>query len=130
MQRATRRWFHRRPDALFWNQSLIARPRDIFGRFRQFPASGIWLRANGHRIARHVGPSRSTLSRVLRRLRLSRLRELDPHPPVQRYEHAAAGDLLLRDIKKLDRIVRASHRVTGEPRKRGWHRLGASPRPR
>jgi len=32
---------------------------------------------------------------------------------VQRYEHAAPGDLLHMDIKKLGRIARPSHRVTG-----------------
>ncbi len=73
-------------------------------------------RWSGHRIARHTGLSRATVSRVLRRLRLSRARDLDPRPPVHRYEHAAAGDLLHLDIKKLGRIVRPSHRVTGDRR--------------
>jgi transposase InsO family protein len=73
-------------------------------------------RWSGHRIARHTGLSRATVSRVLRRLRLSRARDLDPRPPAHRYEHAAAGDLLHLDIKKLGRIVRPSHRVTGDRR--------------
>ena len=73
-------------------------------------------RWSGHRIARHTRLSRATVSRILRRLRLSRLRDLDPHPPAQRYEHAAPGDLLHLDIKKLGRIVRPSHRVTGNRR--------------
>jgi hypothetical protein len=33
-----------------------------------------------------------------------------------RYEHAAPGDLLHLDIKKLARIVKAGHRITGDPR--------------
>ena len=33
-----------------------------------------------------------------------------------RYEHAAPGDLLHIDTKKLGRIVRTGHRVTGNPR--------------
>ena len=42
----------------------------------------------GHRIAQHTGLSRATVSRLLRRAKLSRIRDLEPEPPVQRYEHA------------------------------------------
>ena len=73
-------------------------------------------RWTGARIAIHTGLSRATVSRVLRRLKLNRIRMLEPAPPVQRYEHAAPGDLLHLDIKKLGRIVRPSHRVTGDRR--------------
>jgi transposase InsO family protein len=73
-------------------------------------------RWTGHRIAQQTGLSRATVSRILRRLKLSRMRDLEPRPPVERYEHAAAGDLLHLDIKKLGRIVRPSHRVTGDRR--------------
>ena len=47
------------------------------------------LRCNGWRIARDLGLSRATVSRILRRARLSRWRDLNPPPPIQRYEHAA-----------------------------------------
>ncbi len=73
-------------------------------------------RWTGHRIAQQTELSRATVSRILRRLKLSRMRDLEPKLPVQRYEHAAAGDLLHLDIKKLGRIVRPSHRVTGDRR--------------
>jgi transposase InsO family protein len=73
-------------------------------------------RWSGLRIAQQTGLSRATVSRILRRLQLSRTRDLEPKPPVQRYEHAAAGDLLHLDIKKLGRIARPSHRVTGNRR--------------
>ncbi len=73
-------------------------------------------RWTGHRIAQQTGLSRATVSRILRRLKLSRVRDLEPRPPVQRYEHALAGDLLHLDIKKLGRIIRPSHRVTGDRR--------------
>src|SRR5487761_1996836 len=73
-------------------------------------------RWTGHRIAQQTGLSRATVSRILRRKTLSRMRDLEPRPPVQRYEHADAGDLLHLDIKKLGRIVRPSHRVTGDRR--------------
>ena len=56
------------------------------------------------------------MSRILRRLKLSRMRDLEPRPVFPRYEHAAPGDLLHLDIKKLGRIVRPSHRVTGSRR--------------
>ena len=73
-------------------------------------------RWTGFRIARQTGLSRATVSRILCRLKLNRIRDLEPKPPVERYEHAAAGDLLHLDIKKLGRIVRPSHRVTGDRR--------------
>ena len=51
----------------------------------------------------------------------------DPQPAIVRYEHAAPGDLLHIDIKKLARIVKAGHRITGNPqdeiRGAGWEFL-------
>ncbi len=79
------------------------------------------------RIARSVGVSESTVSRVLARAGLSRLSDLEPVEPVVRYEHDAPGDLLHIDTKKLGRIVRPSHRVTGNRRDSvdgaGWETL-------
>ncbi len=84
-------------------------------------------RWTGLRIAQQTGLSRATVSRILRRLKLSRVRDLEPKVPVQRYEHARPGDLLHLDIKKLGRIARPSHRVTGDRRDRvagiGWEYL-------
>lgn len=68
------------------------------------------------RIAQQVGVSTATVSRVLARAGLSRLSDLQPRESVQRYEHEAMGDLLHIDIKKLGRIERPSHRVTGHRR--------------
>ena len=73
-------------------------------------------RWTGFRIAQQTGLSRATVSRILRRLKLNRIRDLEPAPVIQRYEHAAPGDLLHLDIKKLGRIERPSHRVTGDRR--------------
>ena len=73
-------------------------------------------RWTGQRIAQSTGLSRATVSRVLGRLKLSRMRDLEPRPVVQRYEHAQAGDLLHLDIKRLVRIAQPSHRVTGDRR--------------
>jgi transposase InsO family protein len=79
------------------------------------------------RIARSVGVSASTVSRVLMRAGLSRWSDLMPSEPAVRYEHAHAGDLLHIDTKKLGRIVKMGHRVTGDPRDRvdgaGWEFL-------
>lgn len=68
------------------------------------------------RIAHSLGVSESTVSRVLSRAGLSRWADLVPSEPTVRYEHAAPGDLLHIDTKKLGRIVRMGHRVTGNPR--------------
>jgi transposase InsO family protein len=81
-------------------------------------------RWTGARIAQQTGLSRATVSRILRRLKLNRMRMLDPAVPVQRYEHPAPGDLLHLDIKKLARILQPGHRVTGNladrHRRAGW----------
>lgn len=68
------------------------------------------------RIATSLGVSKSTVGRVLARAGLSHLKDLAPIPPVVRYEHDAAGDLLHIDIKRLGCIERPSHRVTGNRR--------------
>ena len=81
-------------------------------------------RWTGLRIAQATGLSRATVSRVLRRRKLSRMRDLEPRQPVLRYEHPNPGDLLHLDIKKLGRIAKPGHRVTGNPadrsRRVGW----------
>lgn len=79
------------------------------------------------RIASSVGVSASTVGRVLARANLSKLSDLTPSEPVRRYEHEAPGQLLHIDTKKLGRIQRPSHRVTGNRRDRvtgiGWEFL-------
>ena len=75
-------------------------------------------------IATRLPLARSTVSAALSRLGLGRLRYLDPPPPVQRYEWGRPGELVHLDTKKLGRIVRPSHRVTGDRRdhvrRSGW----------
>lgn len=68
------------------------------------------------RIAASLGVSKSTVGRVLARAGLSRLRDLEPSAPAVRYEHEHPGDLVHIDIKKLGRIERMSHRITGDRR--------------
>ena len=68
------------------------------------------------RIAQSLGVSASTVGRVLARAGLSHWADLAPSEPSVRYEHAHPGDLLHIDTKKLARIVRVGHRITGDPR--------------
>jgi transposase InsO family protein len=82
------------------------------------------LRMPGFAIARHSGLSKASVSRILRRHGLSKLSALEPARPVVRYQRRHPGELIHFDIKKLGRIVRPSHRVTGNRRDRvagaGW----------
>jgi len=74
------------------------------------------LRMPMRRIAELVGRSVSTVARWLARLGLSSLKALDPVRPVVRYEHLAPGEMLHMDTKKLGRIVRPGHRISGDRR--------------
>jgi transposase InsO family protein len=84
-------------------------------------------RWTGVRIAQAIGLSRATVSRVLTRRKLNTAGSLEPPVPIIRYEHAAPGDLLHIDIKKLARIHKPGHRLTGNPqdetRGAGWEFL-------
>src|SRR5260221_6156896 len=71
-------------------------------------------RHTGQQIAVEVGVSAATVSRVLRRLRLSRIRDLEPAEPVRRYERAAPGGMIQIDIKKMGRFNRQRPRIPGD----------------
>jgi len=81
-------------------------------------------RRTGRFIAARLAVSGASVSRVLRRAHLSRWRELEPRAPVRRYEREHAGELLHLDVKKLGRITRIGHRITGDRSgpygKAGW----------
>lgn len=81
-------------------------------------------RLTAQALAELTGIPRSTLGRVLRRHKLSRARDLEPKPPVIRYERQAPGELIHLDIKKLGRIDGVGHRIHGDRRTRsrgiGW----------
>ena len=64
-------------------------------------------------IARLLAAPFSTVARVLNRLGLGRLRNLEPKPPVQCYEREHPGDLIHIDVKKLARFRKVGHRITG-----------------
>ena len=84
-------------------------------------------RWTGVRIAQATGLSRATVSRILTRLKLNKAKMLEPQIPIVRYEHGLPGDLLHIDIKKLARIVKPGHGITGNPRDEtrgaGWEFL-------
>jgi transposase InsO family protein len=124
------------------------------GRYRQLGAAGMADRSSRPRrcprrmptrterriikvrVTRRWGPARigyllglhpSTVHRVLSRFGLARLAWLDRATGrvVRRYEHAAPGDLVHVDIKKLGRIPDGGgHRVLG--RAQGWKNRGTA----
>lgn len=71
-------------------------------------------RHTGKQISTEVQVSPATVSRVLRRLGLNRIRDLEPAEPVRRYERAAPGEIIHIDIKKLGRFDKIGHRITGD----------------
>jgi transposase InsO family protein len=86
------------------------------------------------RVARRMGPATiawhahlapATVYRTLRRLRLHRLRLLEPRGPVLRYCWPHAGDLVHLDTKKLGRIGAGGGKRFGGPKDRyrgiGWN---------
>ena len=98
---------------------------------RQTPAGVVHriLKLRRHRltaweISAQLSVPASTVSQWLRRQGVGRLRDLEPKPPVQRYERASPGEILHLDTKKLARIVRPGHRVHGDlarkSRGAGW----------
>lgn len=79
------------------------------------------------RIAAELERPYATVRRLLERHHLNRLPPLQTPPPVIRYERERPGEMLHLDTKKLGRIVRPSHRVTGDRRNAtdgaGWEVL-------
>jgi transposase InsO family protein len=71
-------------------------------------------RRTGRFICTRLGVSAASVSRILRRAHLSRWRDLEPRPPVRRYQREHPGELLHLDTKKLGRIMRIGHRITGD----------------
>lgn len=67
-----------------------------------------------------------TVSRILARAGLARLRSLDPAEPANRFETPRPGQLVHIDVKKLGRIERIGHpgdRIAGPAQGHGWERV-------
>lgn len=71
-------------------------------------------RLTGRHIAHETGLSPATVSRILRRAGLNRLRHLAPAEPIRRYQREQPGELIHIDIKKLGKFSRTGHRITGD----------------
>jgi transposase InsO family protein len=71
-------------------------------------------RWTGKQIAQETGVSPATVSRVLKRLGPSRIKDLEPATPIIRYERKTPGEMIHIDIKKLGRFGRVGHRITGD----------------
>jgi transposase InsO family protein len=72
------------------------------------------LRAGPHVIGWALGIAASTVHAVLRRHGRSRLVTRPPREAIVRYERSRPGELVHVDTKKLGRIIRPGHRVTGD----------------
>ncbi len=94
-----------RPHRLY--RPLPARTREGIAELRR-------RRWTGKQIAAELGISPASVSRVLKRLGLNKLRALEPAEPVRRYQRDKPGELLHIDIKKLGRFERLGHRITGD----------------
>ena len=74
------------------------------------------LRMTSSEIAELLQMPLSTVSAVLKREGLGRLSRLLPPEPPNRYERSRPGELVHVDVKKLGRILKPGHRVTGNRR--------------
>jgi transposase InsO family protein len=74
------------------------------------------LRMTSAQIAVALSMALSTVSAVLKRVGLGKRSRLDPPEPPNRYERRRPGELLHVDVKKLGRILKPGHRVTGTRR--------------
>lgn len=119
--RTVRKWMARyRAEGLAGLQDRSSRPRRLH---RPTPPETVNRiealrreRRPASHIAKEVGVSPATVSRVLKRLGLNKLKALDPPEPVRRYERETPGELIHIDIKKLGKFNKTGHRITGDRR--------------
>jgi transposase InsO family protein len=79
------------------------------------------LRFTGPEIAETLDMPLSTVSGILTRIGLGRLGRSGLEP-AERYERERPGELIHVDVKKLGRIARPGHRLTGSRASTGYHR--------
>jgi transposase InsO family protein len=117
--RTVRKWVDRyRREGLSGLQDRSSRPHRLH---KPTPAATIAQvealrrqRWTGQQIALTVGVSPATVSRILKRLGLNKLKALEPAEPVRRYERDHPGEMIHIDIKKLGKIDGIGHRITGD----------------
>jgi transposase InsO family protein len=80
------------------------------------------LRMTGAEIAETLAMPASTVSGILTRIGLGKLWRLEALEPPNRYQRQRPGELVHVDVKKLGRIGRPGHRITGRVSGGGHHR--------
>lgn len=115
-ERTAYKWLARFRDlGLDGLQDRSSAPRRVARRTKRYRIRQVLrLRRRRHtawEIAERLDLPRSTVTAILRRAGLNRLRNLDPKPPVRRYEKSRPGELLHLDIKQLARIQGIGHRI-------------------
>jgi transposase InsO family protein len=80
------------------------------------------LRLTAAEIAVSLEMPLSTVCALLKRAGLGRLSRLQAPEPANRYERRRPGELLHIDVKKLGRIARPGHRITGTRHVPGYQR--------
>ena len=76
------------------------------------------LRMTAAEIAEVLGMALSTVSAVLLRIGLGKRSRLEPPEPPNRYERKRPGELIHIDVKKLGRIDKVGHRISGSRKSR------------
>lgn len=76
-------------------------------------------RWTGKRVARDVGVSPATVSSILKRAGLRRLKDIEP---ARCYERRRPGEMIHIDIKKPGKFSRIGHRITGDRHRQSSHR--------
>ena len=117
-QRTVWKWIARyRSEGMAGLEDRSSRPSRVWNRTSEKTVARIRKlrerRLAAWQIAELLHLARSTVSAVLARIGLSRLRLLEPKEPVRRYERPAPGELIHLDIKKLGRIRGVGHRIHG-----------------
>ena len=72
------------------------------------------MRFTQEHIAQVLDLKKSTVQRICSALGLSKLRDVEPPTPENRYVKSRPGELVHVDTKKLGRFYRPGHRVTGD----------------
>ena len=131
-ERTARKWLTRyRTEGPGGLADRSSRPRRIPRRTAPELARAVMAlratRMTADEIATCLEMAPRTVSRILARAGLARLRSLDPAEPANRFETPRPGQLVHIDVKKLGRIERIGHRVTGsrvgQRKGAGWERV-------
>jgi transposase InsO family protein len=114
--RCARKWVGRYREGDRWLLDRSSAPRRVANRTDSERVAVIVmlrrLRMTAAEIAETLAMPLSTVSGILTRNGLGRLRRVEPEQPL-RYERSRPGELIHIDVKKLGRIRGVGHRITG-----------------